>query len=68
MLASGNGNDDTDSQVVLGVANVHVDTVLLKKDTSYAWDTLILYVQRTVSPLSIQTKAFFNTGFRRDAE
>ena len=28
-LASGNGNDDTDSQVVLGVANVHVDAVLL---------------------------------------
>ena len=28
-LASGNGNDNTDSQVVLGVANVHVDSVLL---------------------------------------
>ena len=28
-LASGNGNDNTDSQVVLGVANVHVDVVLL---------------------------------------
>ena len=28
-LASGNGNDNTDSQVVLGVANVHVDAVLL---------------------------------------
>ena len=28
-LVSGNGNDNTDSQVVLGVANVHVDAVLL---------------------------------------
>ena len=28
-LASGNGSDNTDSQVVLGVANVHVDAVLL---------------------------------------
>ena len=28
-LASGNGNDNTDSQVVLGVAIVHVDAVLL---------------------------------------
>ena len=28
-LASGSGNDYTDSQVVLGVANVHVDAVLL---------------------------------------
>ena len=28
-LASGNGNDNTDSQVDLGVANVHVDAVLL---------------------------------------
>ena len=28
-LASGDGNDSTDSQVVLGVANVHVDAVLL---------------------------------------
>ena len=27
MLASGDGNDSTDSQVVLGVANVHVDAV-----------------------------------------
>ena len=27
--ASGNGNDNTDSQVVLGVANVNVDAVLL---------------------------------------
>ena len=32
-LASGDGNDSTDSQVVLGVANVHVDAVVLKKDT-----------------------------------
>ena len=32
-LASGDGNDRTDSQVVLGVANVQVDAVLLKKDT-----------------------------------
>ena len=28
-LASGNGSDNTDSQVVLGVANVHEDAVLL---------------------------------------
>ena len=28
-LASGGGNDNTDSQVVLGVANVHVDAVVL---------------------------------------
>ena len=28
------GDDSTDSQVVLGVANVHVDAVLLQKDTS----------------------------------
>ena len=28
-LASGNGNDNTDSQVVLGVANVHAEAVLL---------------------------------------
>ena len=28
-LASGNGNDNTVSQVVLGVANVNVDVVLL---------------------------------------
>ena len=28
-LALGNGNDNTDSRVVLGVANVHVDAVLL---------------------------------------
>ena len=28
-LASGDGNDSTDSQVVLAVANVHVDGVLL---------------------------------------
>ena len=28
-LASGDGNDNTDSQVVLGVVNVHVDAVLL---------------------------------------
>ena len=28
-LASGNGNDHTDCQVVLGVANVHMDAVLL---------------------------------------
>ena len=26
---SGNGNDNTDSHVVLGVVNVHVDEVLL---------------------------------------
>ena len=32
-LASGNGDDSTDSQVVLGVANVYVDAVLLSKDT-----------------------------------
>ena len=29
MLALGDGNDSTDSQVVIGVANVHVDAVLL---------------------------------------
>ena len=29
MLALGDGNDSTDSQVVVGVANVHVDAVLL---------------------------------------
>ena len=28
-LASGNGSDNTDSQVVLGVANVNEDAVLL---------------------------------------
>ena len=28
-LVSGSGNDNTDSQVVLGVANVHVNAVLL---------------------------------------
>jgi hypothetical protein len=28
-LASGGGNDNTNSQVVLGVANVHVDAVVL---------------------------------------
>ena len=28
-LASGDGNDSADSQVVLGVANIHVDAVLL---------------------------------------
>ena len=28
-LASSDGNDSTDSQVVLGVADVHVDVVLL---------------------------------------
>ena len=28
-LASDNGSDNTDSQVVLGVANVHEDAVLL---------------------------------------
>ena len=28
-LASGNGDDNTDSQVVLGVVNVQVDAVLL---------------------------------------
>ena len=33
-LASGNGNDNTDSQVVLGVANVRVDAIPLSKDTS----------------------------------
>ena len=33
-LVSGNDNDNTDSQVVFGVANVHVDAVLLLKDTS----------------------------------
>ena len=32
-LASGDGNDSTDYQVVLGVANVHVDVDLLLKDT-----------------------------------
>ena len=32
-LASGDGNDSSDSQVVLGVANVHVDVVLLYIDT-----------------------------------
>ena len=32
-LASGDGNDSTNSQVVVGVVNVHVDTVLLQKDT-----------------------------------
>ena len=35
-LASGNGSDNNDSQVVLGVANVHEDAVLLLKDTSSA--------------------------------
>ena len=29
MLASGDGHDGTDSQVVFGVANVHVDAVVL---------------------------------------
>ena len=29
MLASGDGNDSTDSQVVLGVANVHVNAAVL---------------------------------------
>ena len=33
-LASGDGNDSTDSQVLLGVGNVHVDAVLLYKETS----------------------------------
>ena len=28
-LASGDGNDSTGSQLVLGVANVHVDAVVL---------------------------------------
>ena len=28
-LASGNGSDNNDAQVVLGVANVHEDMVLL---------------------------------------
>ena len=32
-LASGDGNDSTDSQEVLGVANVHVDVVVLWNDT-----------------------------------
>ena len=32
-LASGDGNDSTDCQIVLGVANVHVDAVVLYKDT-----------------------------------
>ena len=32
-LASGDGNDSTDSQVVLGVAKVHVDAVVLWTDT-----------------------------------
>ena len=31
-LALGDGNDSTDSQKVLGVANVHVDAVVLRKD------------------------------------
>ena len=32
-LASGDGNDSTDSQVVFGVTNVHVDAVVLLKGT-----------------------------------
>ena len=32
-LASGDGIDSTDSQVVLGVVHVHVDVVVLCKDT-----------------------------------
>ena len=31
--ASGDGNDSTDSEVVLGVANVHADAAVLLKDT-----------------------------------
>ena len=30
-LASGDGNDSTDYQVVLGVTSVHADTVVFKK-------------------------------------
>ena len=32
-LASGDSNDSTDSQVALGVANAHVDAVVLQQDT-----------------------------------
>ena len=32
-LASGDGNVNTDSQLVLGVVNVHVDTIALLTDT-----------------------------------
>ena len=32
-VASGDGNDSTDCQIALGVANVHVVALVLEKDT-----------------------------------